>query len=200
MPKAVLIFMNLLLLTGVAVAGCAQPAAPPEEAAPPEPEAPPLPVGGVKALSVSSPAFEEGGKIPVKYACDGENISPPLGWSGVPAGTNSLALIMDDPDAPGGAFTHWVLFNLLPYTRELPEGVPPEGELPSGALQGKNDFGKVGYFGPCPPQGAVHHYRFTLYVLDQPLDLGVGVSKEEVLGFMEGHIFDEGRLIGTYQR
>lgn len=210
MRRVVLMFMTLLLLTGMAIAGCAQPAptekrappqeeAAPEEVAEPEPEPPPA-EEGAPTLSVSSSAFKAGEEIPAKYTCDGENVSPPLGWSDVPAGTNSLALIMDDPDAPSGAFAHWVLFNLLPYTRELPEGIPPDGQLASGALQGKNDLGKVGYFGPCPPRGDVHHYRFTLYALDQPLDLAAGASKEQVLPAMQGHILAQGELAGTYQR
>jgi Raf kinase inhibitor-like YbhB/YbcL family protein len=216
MRKVVLIFISLLLLTGVVVGGCGQPAAPPEqeappeqatpaeEVAPPEETTPPEPEvlppeEEQKALSLSSPAFEEGGEVPDKYSCDGKNISPPLSWSGVPVGTGSFVLIMDDPDAPGGVFTHWVLFNLPPDILELAEDIPNKSELESGALQGKNGMGRTGYFGPCPP-GGTHHYRFTLYALDKPIDLAAGVSKERVLETMEGHILAEAQLMGTYRR
>jgi len=107
---------------------------------------------------------------------------------------------MDDPDAPGGVFTHWLLFNLLADSRELPEAVPPHNELGSGVLQGKNDFGKIGYGGPCPPPGPVHHYRFTIYALDQPLDLAAGASRKQVIDAITGHILAWGQLIAMYQR
>jgi len=107
---------------------------------------------------------------------------------------------MDDPDAPGGVFTHWVLFNIPSDSRELLEAVPTQAQLPSGALQGKNDFGRVGYGGPCPPPGRPHRYRFTLYALDQALDLKAGASKKQVLDAMPGHILGQGQLTGTYQR
>lgn len=151
-------------------------------------------------LEIKSFAFSEGKKIPVKYTCEGENISPPLSWNKLPSSTEALAIIMDDPDAPGRAFTHWVLFNLPGDTGELPEAIPPKDKLPSGALQGKNDFGKIGYGGPCPPPGSPHHYRFTLYALDQPLKLKPGASKAQVLDAMKGHILASGTLIGIYQR
>lgn len=209
MRKAVVVLTSLLLLTGAVVAGCAQPAppeqgaltdeeVPPEEAAEPEPE--PLEGEGDIVLLLSSAAFEAGGEIPAKYTCKGENTSPPLSWSQAPAGASSFALIMDDPDAPRGVFTHWVLFNLPPDTRELAEGVPREGELASGALQGNNGTGRTGYLGPCPPSGPAHHYRFTLYALDKTLDLAAGASKEQVLNAMQGHILAQGELVGTYQR
>ena len=152
------------------------------------------------ALSISSSAFQEGERIPTKYTCEGQDISPTLMWGESPAGTRSFALIMDDPDAPGGVFTHWVLFNLPADTRELPEAVPAQSPLPSGALQGKSDFGKTGYGGPCPPPGSPHRYQFTLYALDQPLDLKSGASKKQVLEAMQGHILAQGQLTGIYQR
>ena len=155
---------------------------------------------GEMALTVSSSAFQEGDKIPAKYTCEGQDISPPLAWSELPAGTRSLALIVDDPDAPGGVFTHWLLFNIPPDSRELPEAVPTQAELASGALQGKTDFGRTGYGGPCPPPGRPHRYQFTLYALDQPLDLEGGASKKQLLSAMEGHILAQGQLTGTYQR
>lgn len=151
-------------------------------------------------LSISTSAFNEGESIPKKFACNGQNISPPLTWKNVPAGTKAFALIVDDPDAPGGTFTHWVIFNIPPDIHELPAGIPSQDKLPSGALQGKNDFGKIGYGGPCPPPGPAHRYRFTLYALDKPLDLKAGATKKQVLDAMEGNILARGRLIGTYKR
>ncbi len=152
------------------------------------------------ALSVSSTAFKEGEIIPAKYTCEGRDISPHLDWNGVPEETKSLALIMDDPDAPSGIFTHWVIFNLPSDSQGSPEAVPSASQLPSGALQGRNDFGKIGYGGPCPPPGKPHHYRFTLYALDMPLDLGAGSSKNQVLSAATGHILAQGQLTGKYQR
>ena len=155
---------------------------------------------GEMALTVSSSAFKEGDRIPAKYTCQGQDVSPPLAWGEPPAGTQSFALIVDDPDAPGGVFTHWVLFNIPPDSRNLPEAVPTQAELASGALQGKTDFGKIGYGGPCPPPGRPHRYQFTLYALDQPLGLEGGTSKKQLLSAMEGHILAQGQLTGTYQR
>jgi len=152
------------------------------------------------ALSISSSAFQEGERIPTKYTCEGQDISPTLMWGESPAGTRSFALIMDDPDAPGGVFTHWVLFNLPADTRELPEAVPAQSPLPSGALQGKSDFGKTGYGGPCPPPGSPHRYQFTLYALEKPLDLKSGASKKQVLEAMQGYILARSQLTGIYQR
>jgi len=155
---------------------------------------------GEVALTVSSPAFREGDKIPGKYTCEGEDVSPELNWSEPPKGTGSFVLIVDDPDAPGGVFTHWVLFNLAADSRVLLEAVPAQGQLPNGSLQGKNDFGRIGYAGPCPPPGRSHRYQFTLYSLDRPLDLKFGVSKNQVLDAIRGHILAQGGLTGTYQR
>ena len=151
------------------------------------------------ALDVTSSAFEEGGAIPARYTCDGLDISPPLSWSPVPNGTRSLALIAEDPDAPRGAFAHWVIYNLPPDTRRLPEDVPNRQTLPGGALQGMNGAGSIGYTGPCPP-GGTHRYFFKVYALDTELDLGAGAAKEDVVRAMEGHVLAEGRLLGTYQR
>ena len=151
------------------------------------------------ALDVTSSAFEEGDAIPARYTCDGLDISPPLSWSPVPNGTRSLALIAEDPDAPRGAFAHWVIYNLPPDTRRLPEDVPNRQTLPGGALQGMNGAGSIGYTGPCPP-GGTHRYFFKVYALDTELDLGAGATKEDVVRAMEGHVLAEGRLLGTYQR
>jgi len=150
-------------------------------------------------LSLSSAAFKEGDKIPVKYTCDGQDISPPLAWDEPPQKTQAITLIVDDPDAPSGVFTHWVLFNIPANVRQLREGVPPQEQLQNGALQGKNDFGRIGYGGPCPPRGAAHRYRFTIYALDKPLDSKAGASKKQVLDAMKGHILAQGQLTGTYQ-
>jgi hypothetical protein len=200
MRKLGLVFVSLLLLTAFA-GGCAQPA--PEQKPPSEEEVAPKPEvspdEGGAAFAIISPAFAAGAEIPVKYTCDGQNVSPPLDWNG-PAGTASFAMIVDDPDAPFGVFTHWVIFNLPPDTRGLPEAAPTDAELASGALQGKSGSGKIGYFGPCPPSGSTHHYRFTLYALDKPLDLSAGASKEQVLQAMQGHILEQSQLVGIYQR
>jgi Raf kinase inhibitor-like YbhB/YbcL family protein len=151
-------------------------------------------------LSLSSRAFQDGERIPDKYTCEGQDISPSLMWNEPPQGTQSLALIVDDPDAPGGVFTHWVLFNIPPDSRGLPEAIPVEAQLPSGALQGKNDFNRNDYGAPCPPPGRPHRYCFTLYALDRVLDLKAGVSKKQVLDAVKGHILAQGKLTGIYQR
>lgn len=150
-------------------------------------------------IKVSSAAFEEGGMIPGKYTCDEEDISPPLAWDSIPEGTKTLALICDDPDAPMGTWVHWVLFNLPGDVSELPENIPPERELESGAKQGTNDFGRIGYGGPCPP-GGTHRYYFKLYALDAELNLESGVRKPQLLEAMEGHILAKGQLMGRYSR
>jgi len=150
-------------------------------------------------IKVKSEAFEEGGMIPKKYTCDGEDASPPLSWTGVPEGTEALALICDDPDAPVGTWVHWVIFNIPPDTTGLSENIPPERVLESGARQGRNDFGNIGYGGPCPPRGT-HRYYFKLYALDKKVDLEPGVTKDELLKAMEGHVLAEGRLMGRYKR
>lgn len=178
--------MIMVTMVAAALLGCA-------------PGAPALPEEVEMTLSVSSRAFREGEKIPTKYTCDSQNVSPPLVWTEAPAGTQSFALIADDPDAPGGTFTHWVLFNLPPTNHELPEAIPAQSQLPNGALQGKNDFGKIGYGGPCPPPGRPHRYRFKLYALDRTLDLKAGASQKQVMDAMQGHILGQGQLTGTYQ-
>lgn len=150
-------------------------------------------------LTLSSSAFDDGEMIPSVYTCDGDDISPPLSWSDVPDGTRSLALICDDPDAPMGTFVHWVLFNLPSDARKLPESLATEASLEDGSMQGENDFGKVGYGGPCPP-GGTHRYNFKLYALDQKLDLQSGVKKSDLLDAMEGHVLGEARLVGSYRR
>ena len=150
-------------------------------------------------IRVTSIVFQEGGTIPLKYTCDGEDISPPLAWSSAPEGTKSFALISDDPDAPMGTWVHWVIFNIPANATELHERIPPEGVLHNGAKQGMNDFRRIGYGGPCPP-GGKHRYFFKLYALDTEIDILVGASKHELLRAMEGHILAEGELMGTYIR
>jgi len=151
------------------------------------------------AIKIESSAFPEGGMIPEKYTCDGEDISPPLKWDSAPEGTKSLALISDDPDAPVGTWVHWVIFNLPPDTTELQENITPVETIDNRALQGKNDFGKIGYGGPCPP-GGTHRYYFKLYALDTMLTLQPGATKQQLLNAMEGHILAQGQLIGKYKR
>ena len=151
------------------------------------------------AIKLVSSAFQEGGMIPADYTCDGKDISPPLSWSGVPEQAVTLALICDDPDAPLGTWVHWVLYNLPASVRELPAGVPPDERLANGALQGRNDFRRLGYGGPCPP-GGTHRYYFKLYALDKALDLKPGATKKELLKAMEGHVLAEGQLMGRYKR
>ncbi len=150
-------------------------------------------------IKITSSAFEDGGLIPAKYTCDGADISPPLQWDAIPEGTKSIALICDDPDAPMGTWVHWVLFNLPSDAKELAENIPTEETLPYGAKQGVNDFGRVGYGGPCPP-GGTHRYFFKIYALDEELDLAAGADKKDLLNAMEGHILAEGQLIGKYKR
>lgn len=151
-------------------------------------------------ISLNSTAFKEGERIPVKYTCDGQNISPPLAWDDLPQNAQTCSLIVDDPDAPGGVFTHWILFNIPRNVRELTEGVPVHERLQNGALQGKNDFGKIGYGGPCPPRGTAHRYRFIIYALDKSLDIKPGASKKQLIEAMQGHTIAQGQLIGIYQR
>lgn len=156
--------------------------------------------GGQKMdIQLNSSVFENEGMIPSKYSCDGEDISPPLSWPSVPERTQTIALIADDPDAPMGTFVHWVLFNLPADVQELPEDVPSEKKLDNGALQGTNDFKKIGYGGPCPP-GGTHRYYFKIYALDTEIDLEAGATKKDLINAMEGHILAQGQLMGKYQR
>jgi len=160
---------------------------------------PPKQGGKIMTLTITSKAFSEGGMIPVKYTCDGEDVSPPLAISGVPEKTKSLALISDDPDAPGGTWVHWVLYNLPPGTRELPEKLPTKQILDNGARHGITDFGRFGYGGPCPP-GGTHRYFFKVYALDVVLDLSGKITKKDLVAAMQGHILAEGQLMGKYKR
>jgi Raf kinase inhibitor-like YbhB/YbcL family protein len=152
-------------------------------------------------IQISSDAFLEGETIPVKYTCDGDDLSPNLRWSDIPPNTKSLALICEDPDAPSGMFTHWVLYNLPPTVTELPEGVSGEERLTNGAIQGRNDFKRIGYGGPCPPpRDSAHRYFFRLYALDTELQLQAGARREDLILAMESHVLAKGHLMGAYQR
>ena len=158
-----------------------------------------LDVSSLPTFTLRSPVFAQGQPIPQRYTCDGEDVSPPLAWEGAPQAA-SYVLIMDDPDAPIGTFTHWILYNIPGQVTSLPEGLTKEGRLSQGMLQGRNDFGRLGYGGPCPPRGPAHRYYFRLYALDAPLDLPPGANKAQVLKAMEGHILAWAELMGTYRR
>jgi len=159
------------------------------------------------SLSLVSSAFEDGGPIPSRHTCDGEGLSPALAWGDPPAGTQAFGLIVDDAfssrDArtrlPDGTITLWVLFNIPATARSLAEGISPADRLPDGSMQGRNDFRDTGWGGPCPP-GGTHRYRFFLYALDVSLGLAPGVSKQDVLDEIEGHVLAQGTHTGTYSR
>jgi Raf kinase inhibitor-like YbhB/YbcL family protein len=155
-------------------------------------------------MTLQSDAFAAGGAIPRRYGEDGDDISPPLMWSGLPEGTKELALVVDDPDAPrADPWVHWVVYKIPADVRTLPEGVPrtPVLSVPAGAMQGKNTWGSDGYRGPAPPKGhGTHHYQFHLYALDAPLAAAQGLDKDHLLKVMKGHVLDEAELVGTYER
>jgi Raf kinase inhibitor-like YbhB/YbcL family protein len=148
----------------------------------------------VADLALQSSAFDHGGPIPGRHSCEGEDVSPPLSWSGAPEGTRSLALVVDDPDAPAGIFTHWLGWGLDPGAEGLGEGE-------AAPVEGQNDFGTSGYRGPCPPPGhGRHRYFFRLYALDSDPDLAPGADKRELERALEGHTLAAVELIGTYER
>lgn len=149
------------------------------------------------SLSITSTAFSAGQPIPSLYSCRGRDISPPLAWTGAPSTTKSFALILDDPDAPGGIYVHWVIFNIPAASAALAEAVPGRAKLDDGTLQGHNSSGATGYMGPCPPSGT-HHYHFKLYALDALLSLSSAATKAQLLQAMQGHILAQGELIGTF--
>jgi hypothetical protein len=151
-------------------------------------------------LVLSSSAFRDGETIPVQHSCDGEDLSPPLAWTGAPVGTRTFALICDDPDAPRGTWVHWLLWNLPADACELGQGVPPAPQMPSGARQGLNDSGELGYSGPCPPPGKPHRYYFRLHALDTALNLEPRVSRADLDAAMAGHILTQSTCMGTYER
>jgi Raf kinase inhibitor-like YbhB/YbcL family protein len=151
------------------------------------------------AFELSTTAFPANGDIPARFTCEDADLSPALSWSHPPPRTGSFTLITEDPDAPGGTFVHWILFDLPATTTSLPEGVPKDGEA-AGGRQGRNGFGKTGYNGPCPPPGRPHRYFFRLYALDTRLALQPGATKDEVVRAMKGHMLSQAELMGRFQR
>jgi len=184
------LFLLMLITVGTVFVSCGKKK---QEASKPSGES------KMEKITVTSSAFEQGQTIPSKYTCDGEDISPPLAFEGIPEGTKSIALISDDPDAPMGTWVHWVLYNLPGDTRELPEAMPKDATLPNGAKQGLTDFGVPGYGGPCPPSG-IHRYFFKVYALDTVSEIDGFADKKKLLSVMEGHIIGEGQLMGKYKR
>lgn len=152
------------------------------------------------SLAMKISAFANDGEIPKKYTCSGADLSPALSWTGVSPAAHSLALIVDDPDAPGGTWTHWLIWNIPAHLTALPEGVPAREMLETGAHQGRNDFHRIGYGGPCPPPGKTHRYFFRLYALDTVLDLKAGAARKELDRVMKGHIVSQAEWMGTYMR
>lgn len=155
-------------------------------------------------MTISSNAFQYGQRIPRAYTCDGKDISPQISWN-IVRNARSYVLIMEDPDAPGGTFVHWIIYNIPPYVHILPEGVPKSSTLEpwpfgDGALQGITDFGTIGYGGPCPPPGKPHRYFFKIYALDIKLGLPPGISKKDIEKAMTNYIIATGELIGIYIR
>ena len=151
-------------------------------------------------FTLTTSAFRSGDAIPVKFTCQGQNSSPALRWTEPPAGTKSFALIVDDPDAPGGTWVHWVVFDLPATARQLPEAVAKVAEIQAGGKQGSNDFPEVGYGGPCPPSGKPHRYFFKIYALNTLLGLRPGATKRDVERAMQGHILAQAQLVGLFGR
>jgi len=151
------------------------------------------------SLQLTSSSFETDAAIPAKYTCDGEDASPALAWNDPPAATKGFALVMDDPDAPNKTVVHWVIYDIPAATRKLPEGVAKDPKLTDGSLQGKNSHGKIGYSGPCPPHGVVHHYFFKLYALDKSTGLKAGASKAQLEVAIKGRILGKAQLIGRFE-
>jgi Raf kinase inhibitor-like YbhB/YbcL family protein len=184
----------LATLAAIAVAACTsnpQPAVPSSSQS--------KPVETKTEIKIISTAFKEGQPIPRPYTCDGVNISPPLEWTGVPKQAKTIAIIADDPDAPSGTWVHWVLYNVPAENIGLVENVPATDSLKAGGYQGKTDFGKVGYGGPCPPSGT-HRYFFKIYAVDSELPLKAGATKADLEKAMQDHVVAQGQLMGTYSR
>jgi Raf kinase inhibitor-like YbhB/YbcL family protein len=156
--------------------------------------------GSAMSFAIQTNAFAPGSVIPKKYTCDGTDVSPELTWSGVPAGTQAFALIVDDPDAPGGTWTHWIAWDIPANATRLPEGTPKNETLADGTRQGKNDFNRVGYNGPCPPPGKPHRYFFKLYALGAKLDVRAGASRGELESAMKGKTLGQAEVMGKYGR
>ncbi len=163
-------------------------------------QAPSKEEGKAMSFRLTSTAFQPESTIPVRYTCDGPDVSPPLKWDGAPNGTRSFVLICDDPDAPVGTWVHWVIYNIPGDRNQLPEDVPKKDVVFGQIKQGINDFKRIGYGGPCPPAGKPHRYFFKLYALDIPSDWETGLTKQDVLDKMKGHILAETHLMGLYKR
>ena len=187
MNKKYCMLLSLLLISVLTLTACDE-TPQPELKAPPEPE----------LFTLTSSAFEYSEPIPLTYSYYGGDKSVPLSWSGAPEGTVSFVLIMDDPDSPGGTFTHWLVFNIPSTVSELAEGLPIRPTLDNGAVQGLNDFGQTGYGGPAPPSGNTHRYYFKLYALDTILNLSSIAIDNQVMNAMQGHILGEAEYMGTY--
>lgn len=151
-------------------------------------------------MKLKAPAFAAAANVPVRFTCDGSNVSPALGWTDAPPTAKSFVLIMDDPDAPRRTWVHWILFDVPSIETHLAEGIPSQGKLPSGARQGQNDFGRIGYGGPCPPPGPPHRYYFRLFALDRTIDLDSGASRAQVERAMRGHVLASTELMARYAR
>jgi Raf kinase inhibitor-like YbhB/YbcL family protein len=151
-------------------------------------------------LTLTSPAIAPGATIPAEFACTGADRSPELSWSGAPKSTVTFALLVDDPDAPGGTFFHWVAYNIPASRTSLPAGVPQSAEIPAGGKQGMNSFGHLGYNGPCPPPGKTHHYRFHLYAVDSEVNVGDQADAPAIQSAIKGHVAGDAELVGTFQR
>jgi Raf kinase inhibitor-like YbhB/YbcL family protein len=151
------------------------------------------------SITVTSDAFKDGEAIPVKYSCDGLNYSPHIAWTPGPGGTEFYVLLMDDIDAPNKPFSHWILYNIPAEVNDLHDGISTNGILDTGAIQGRNDMTKLGYYGPCPGDGNAHHYIFTVYAVDTFFQMPAG-WRQDVVNAMEGHILAQGQLTGVYQR
>jgi len=173
-----------------------------DDGALPEPATQAPAPGEDSTFSLASDALNADGSISARFTCDGDDLSPALTWDGVRDNAQSFALLMDDPDASGGTFTHWVIYNMDSGARGLAEGIDKTERPDNGAIgvQGRNDFGDIGYGGPCPPAGDAHSYDFTLYAIDAIVNLGPGASKEELLAAMEGRMLAVTTLVGTYKR
>ncbi len=196
MKRFISVLFLTILLMGV-LGGCA-PSASPIPAT-----SPILPSGAstTQPFELTSAAFQANALIPDRFGCHGADLSPALAWGAPPAGTHSLVLVMDDPDAvkvAGHVWDHWLLFNIPASTQSLSEGIPAAAELPDGSRQGQNSFSRLGYGGPCPPGGQTHVYRFVMYALDIVLQLKSGATKAEILQAINGHILAQSELDGRY--
>jgi Raf kinase inhibitor-like YbhB/YbcL family protein len=186
--------LAIIILLSMTLAGCSTGPRP----LPPQPAVNQSP-DQKSEIKVTSVAFQQGQPIPRQYTCAGVNISPPLEWSGLPKTAKTIAIVVNDPDAPGGSWIHWVLYNVPADNIGFVENVPVSETLKAGGFQGKNDFGKIGYGGPCPPSGT-HRYFFKLYAVDAELPLKAGATWPELEKALDDHVVGQGQLMGTYQR